>query len=44
MDVVQEIITDCTQFDSTISLDFENRFKRRVKLSSDSGYEFFLAL
>jgi len=44
MDVVKEIRTDCTQFDATISLDFENRFKRRLKLTSDSGYDFFLAL
>ena len=44
MDIVEEITNQSLKFDDTISLDFEARFKRKIKLVSDSGYEFFLSL
>ena len=44
MDIVEEITNHSLKFDDTISLDFEARFKRKIKLVSDSGYEFFLSL
>ena len=44
MDIVEEITNQSLKFDDTISLDFEARFKRKIRLVSDSGYEFFLSL
>ena len=44
MDTVVEIKNKSSRFDDHISLDFEERFRRRVVLKTDSGYEFFLAL
>ena len=44
MDIVEEITNQSLKFDDTISLDFEARFKRKIKFVSDSGYEFFLSL
>ncbi|GIR95559.1 MAG: hypothetical protein CM15mP98_05290 [Paracoccaceae bacterium] len=41
MDIVEEITNQSLKFDDTISLDFEARFKRKIKLVSDSGYDFF---
>ena len=42
MDIVEEITDQSLVFDDTISLDFDARFKRKIKLISDTGYEFFL--
>lgn len=44
MDIVEEITDQSLVFDDTISLDFDARFKRKIKLISDTGYEFFLSL
>ena len=44
MDTVEEVTDQSLGFDDTISLDFDARFKRKIKLVSDSGYEFFLSL
>ena len=44
MDIVEEITDQSLVFDDTISLDFDARFRRKIKLISDSGYEFFLSL
>ena len=44
MDIVEEITDQSLKFDDTISLDFDARFKRKIKLVSDSGFEFFLSL
>ena len=44
MDIVEEITDQSLGFDDTISLDFDSRFKRKIKLVSDNGYEFFLSL
>ena len=44
MDIVEEITGQSLGFDDTISLDFVSRFKRKIKLVSDNGYEFFLSL
>ena len=44
MDTVEEVTDQSLGFDDTISLDFYARFKRKIKLVSDSGYEFFLSL
>ena len=44
MDTVEEVTDQSLEFDDTISLDFDARFKRKIKLVSDSGYEFFLSL
>jgi urease accessory protein len=44
MDQVIKIQNKCSQWDDTVSLNFEQRFKRRVTMYSDSGYEFFLSL
>ena len=41
MDIVEEITDQSLKFDDTISLDFDARFKRKIKLVSDSGFEFF---
>ena len=44
MDTVEEVTEKSLEFNDTISLDFDARFKRKIKLVSDSGYEFFLSL
>ena len=44
MDTVVEIKNKSSLFDDHISLNFEERFRRRVVLKTDSGHEFFLAL
>ena len=44
MDTVEEVTDQSLGFDDTISLDFDARFKRKIKLVSDTGYEFFLSL
>ena len=44
MDTVEKVTDQSLEFDDTISLDFDARFKRKIKLVSDSGYEFFLSL
>ena len=44
MDIVEEITDQSLVFDDTISLDFDARFRRKIKLISDTGYEFFLSL
>ena len=44
MDTVEEVTDQSLGFDDTISLDFDARFKRKIKLVSDSGFEFFLSL
>jgi len=44
MDTVEEVTDQSLGFDDTISLDFDERFKRKIKLVSDNGYEFFLSL
>ena len=44
MDTVVEIKNKSSLFDDHISLNFEERFRRRVVLKTDRGYEFFLAL
>ena len=41
MDIVEELTDQSLEFDDTISLDFDSRFKRKIKLVSDNGYEFF---
>ena len=42
MDIVEEITDQSLGFDDTISLDFDARFKRKIKLISDTGYELSL--
>jgi len=44
MDTVEKVTEKSLGFDDTISLDFDARFKRKIKLVSDNGYEFFLSL
>ena len=44
MDTVEQVTDQSLEFDDTISLDFDARFKRKIKLVSDTGYEFFLSL
>ena len=44
MDTVLEIKNNSSHFDDHILLSFEERFRRRVVLKTDKGYEFFLAL
>ena len=44
MDTVEKVTDQSLEFDDTISLDFDARFKRKIKLVSDRGYEFFLSL
>ena len=44
MDTVEKVTEQSLEFNDTISLDFDARFKRKIKLVSDSGYEFFLSL
>ena len=44
MDTVEEVTEKSLEFNDTISLDFDARFRRKIKLVSDNGYEFFLSL
>ena len=38
MDTVEEVTDQRLEFNDTISLDFDARFKRKIKLVSDTGY------